>query len=171
MHGPQSSYKHSKLSLSNHQYKDYSPKSINRRPSPKLFEKLYSPKASKISANLAPDISDFINHLQDQLKRISSSFSFKFFAEPPLVQASDFVTQAVDFYLNEKEKLSESFKRKYEFTTEKEFFTQPKENNESEKAKQITKNLTRFEHLLKKKEEKLEEKKKKLKKEKIRLSE
>ena len=140
-----------------------SPRIGNYRPSPRLVESLGSPVPSSGDTS---NMSDFINQIQGQLKRIIPSFAFKFSSEPPLTQAINFLTQAVDSYLSLTEgKASGSIEDLSELNLSQ------KLKQELEKSKETSKNLKRYELLLKKKEEKLEEEKAKLRSDKRAIKE
>ena len=131
-----------------------SPRMGNYRPSPRLVESLGSPVPASVDIS---NMSDFINQIQAQLKRMNPSFSFKFSSEAPLTQAINFLAQAVDSYLSLTEgKASGSIEDLSELNLSQ------KLKEELEKSKETSKNLKRYELLLKKKEEKLEEEKSKL---------
>jgi hypothetical protein len=154
-----------------------SPQGYSYRPSPKVVEALYSPPLIHRTDNFSVGITEFVNHLQQQLKRISPNFSFKYSQESPILQASNFVTQAVDAFIEEKTKLikdsDETKGRTDSYDDEKELAEKQVGNykSEIEKAKETTKNLGRYEQLLKKKEEKLESEREKIKLEKKKLKE
>ncbi|OMJ86270.1 hypothetical protein SteCoe_12255 [Stentor coeruleus] len=110
------------------------------------------------------NITEFINLIQTQLKRINPTFSFQFTADPPIAQAVNFLTQAVDRLLTEQGKDPKVSSDQYEEDID--YISNRRLRDELDKAKETTKNLNRYEHLLKKKEEKLEEEKSKVRAEK-----
>lgn len=139
-----------------------SPRFHNNRPGPRLADCTFSPLQSTDTSN----VSDFINQIQAQLKRINSSFAFKFSSEPPLVQAVGFLTQAVDTFLAHHES-----KGSNGLEEESELNLSQKLKEDLERSRETSKNLKRYELLLKKKEEKLEEEKSKLRSERRSLKE
>ncbi|OMJ66494.1 hypothetical protein SteCoe_36640 [Stentor coeruleus] len=132
-----------------------SPRILTPRSSPRLADPTLSPYS--ITINDHTNISDFINSIQNQLKRIYPVFSFQFSSDPPLAQAINFLTQAVDRILAERGNNSKPSPEKYDGSVD--YDTDDWLKEDIEKAKQATKNLARYEKLLKKKEEKLEEEK------------
>ena len=145
--------------------KAYTPQLQGYRPSPKLLEAIYSPK-SPTNCEIDPsNIADFINLLQGQLKRISSTFSFNYSPDPPLVQALDYISQTIDILLEEKSKTSKDFGRLDLSGSDRNSleWSAQKLKEEMDKSRETSRNLTRYEKLLKKKEEKLEEDRLKLK--------
>lgn len=139
-----------------------SPRFNNIRPGPRLADCTFSP----VESTDTPNVSDFINKIQAQLKRINSSFAFKFSSEPPLVQAVGFLTQAVDTFLAHHES-----KGSNGLEEESELNLSQKLKEDLERSRETSKNLKRYELLLKKKEEKLEEEKSKLRSERRSLKE
>ncbi|OMJ88746.1 hypothetical protein SteCoe_9205 [Stentor coeruleus] len=133
-----------------------SPRMSGYRPGPRLMDSNLSPYPfSRESEQI--NITEFINLIQTQLKRINPTFAFQFTADPPLAQAVNFLTQAVDRLLTEQGKDPKITSDQYEEDIN--YSSNRRLRDELEKAKETTKNLTRYEHLLKKKEEKLEEEK------------
>ena len=108
-------------------------------------------------------MADFINQLQEQLRRINSSFCFKYSSDPPLVQALSYITQSVDSLLEQKSKISQEQTYNSSFSDSVSDKNYQKLKEELEKARETSKNLNRYEQLLKKKEEKLESDKKQVK--------
>lgn len=133
-----------------------SPRTGHRHASPRLLERLASPQ---LRENEASNISEFINQIQNQVKRVSTNFSFQFSSEPPLVQAVSFLAQAIDVFLQEKRR---SPRNSSGFEEHDSSESSRKAKEENEKNKETIRNLTRYEQLLKKKEEKLENEKNKL---------
>lgn len=142
-----------------------SPQVYGYRPSPKLVEALYSPQLSPKFDSYLPNMSDFINSLQDQIKRMTPNFAFRYSSDPPLVQTLAYVAQTIDHLLEERSK----YTKNCEFSeSQSGLFGEDKEGTEKtiekvreemEKVKETTKNLAKYEQLLKKKEEKFEEEK------------
>lgn len=139
-----------------------SPRILTPRPSPRLADPTVSPYS--FTVNDQTNISDFINSIQNQLKRIHPIFSFQFSSDPPLAQAVNFLTQAVDRILAERGNNSKASPEKYDGPVD--YNTDDWLKEDIEKAKQTRKKLARYEKLLKKKEEKLEEEKIKFRSEK-----
>lgn len=160
MYGSSGYYKETRPYSSNRVTRVLSPQVHKHRPSPKLFTNIFSPKSSQTSEIDSTSIADFINLMQEQLKRISESFSFSYSTDPPLVQAIEYIAQAVDYLIEEKTKTLEEKHGNFDGSKEK---YARLDKDELEKAKETTKRLCRYEHLLKKKEEKLEEEKNKFK--------
>ena len=148
-----------------------SPKTTSYRPIPRLMNQAIGQFAIN-RENDDLNISDFINEIQNQIKRLSLTFSFQFSSEPPLIQATSFLTQAVDILIGEQRSIglkspkgSEGSRDKTEYDDRGYVERNRKIKEELDKAKETTKNLNRYEQLLKKKEEKVEEDKNKLKNE------
>ena len=133
-----------------------SPRTNNFRPGPRLADSVFSAGQSTDTSNL----SDFINQIQVQLKRINPSFAYKFSSEPPLTQAIGFLTQAVDNFLAHHESRGSNG-----LEEDSELNLSQKLKEDLDRSRETTKNLKRYEALLKKKEEKLEEEKSKLRSE------
>ena len=108
-------------------------------------------------------MTEFINQLQDQIRRINNVFSFKYSSDPPLTQALSYITQSIDSILEEKYKTShdQTYNSSYSDSVADKNYQKLKE--ELDKARETSKNLNRYEQLLKKKEEKLESEKKQVK--------
>ena len=135
-----------------------SPKNGPYRGSPRLLNRLSSPHTIPRESDTI-NVQEFINEIQRQLKRVSSSFSFQFSSQSPLMQAVAFLTQAIDCFLQEKTKSSRGSLEYLDDSSEK----TRKLTEEFEKNRETSKTLNRYEQLLKKKEEKLEEEKRNLK--------
>lgn len=136
-----------------------SPRMSGFRPGPRLVDPILSPYPYSREGEQI-NITEFINLIQTQLKRINPTFAFQFTSDPPLAQAVNFLTQAVDRLLTEQGKDPKIGSDQYEEDID--YSSNRRLRDELEKAKETTKNLTRYEHLLKKKEEKLEEEKTKV---------
>jgi hypothetical protein len=146
-----------------------SPRNSAMRSNPRLIDPVL---AYSRSSQGTLNVSDFINQVQSQLKRLSPSFSFEYNAEPPLIQATSFLTQAIDFFLDEKSSMSSTdSKNQLENIDDNLTERSKKLRDEIEKARETNKNLNRYENLLKKKEEKFEDERNKFKAEKLELRE
>ncbi|OMJ90029.1 hypothetical protein SteCoe_7709 [Stentor coeruleus] len=151
---------------SHHISRALSPMISGLRPVPRLADPISSsyllPKD-----NEKINIPDFINSIQNQLKRLTPTFSFQYATDSPLSQAINFLTQAIDHILAERDIDPKSFIEQND-----EFFDYQQSRRfkeEAEKAKETTKALGRYEQLLKKKEEKLKEEKSKIQNDKNKL--
>ena len=127
----------------------YSPNAI--RPRTQIMQKAYSPQPLEKFDSFQYTLTDFINNLQDQVQRLSPNFAFKYSAEPPLIQALNYISQSIDCILGSNE---------LKKTPSSPSLTLP---SDLEKAKETNKNLQKYEKILKKKEEKFEKEKSEVK--------
>lgn len=151
---------------SHHISRALSPMPSGLRPIPRLAEPTSSPyRLPKDNEKI--NIPDFINSIQSQLKRLTPTFAFQYATDPPLSQAINFLTQAIDHILVERDIDPKSFLDQnddfYDYQQSRRF------KEEAEKAKETTKALGRYEQILKKKEEKLKEDKAKIQNDKNKL--
>ena len=111
-----------------------------------------------------PKISDFIQSLQDQVQRISPSFTFKYTPQPPLTQVLNLLKQAIDAFLERYSKLQSSgdytFNKNLSQDKEESMINKSNNTDDTKNAEDTMKNLCRYELLLKKKEWKLNDEKK-----------
>jgi len=128
----------------------YSPNVI--RPRTQVLQKAYSPQPLEKFDSFQYTLTDFINNLQDQVQRLSPNFAFKYSAEPPLIQALNFISQSIDSILGSKKDLKK--------TPSSPSITL---QTDLEKAKETNKNLQKYEKILKKKQEKFENEKSEVK--------
>lgn len=138
-----------------------SPQTYGYRPSSRLMETLYVPQIGTKFESVQSNLTEFINQLQEQLRRISPTFAFKYSSDPPLLQALSYITQSIDIFIDEKQKFSKSSDetRQFSLSDEMQEKNYAKVKEDLDKAKETSKNLSRYEQLLKKKEEKLEQEK------------
>lgn len=118
------------------------------RPRTETYQKVFSPEPFDRGDSFSLTLSEFINKLQGQVQRLSPTFAFKYHVETPLTQALSFITQSIDEILMMKPDSSS----KLSISIEKEA---SKAKEELEKAKLTSKNLLKYENILKKKAEKI----------------
>ena len=136
-----------------------SPQTYGYRPSSRLMETLYVPQVGTKYESVQSNLTEFINQLQDQLRRISPVFAFKYSSEPPLLQALSYIIQSIDIFIEERQKFSKSSDETRQFSLSDEIQEKnyAKVKEDLDKAKETSKNLSRYEQLLKKKEEKVDQ--------------
>ena len=136
-----------------------SPQTYGYRPSSRLMETLYVPQVGTKYESVQSNLTEFINQLQDQLRRISPVFAFKYSSDPPLLQALSYITQSIDIFIEERQKFSKSSDETRQFSLSDEIQEKnyAKVKEDLDKAKETSKNLSRYEQLLKKKEEKVDQ--------------
>jgi chromosome segregation ATPase len=127
----------------------YSP--IYTRPRTEIFSKVSSPEPVERRDSLQSSLPDFINSLQTQVQRLSPSFAFKYHLDTPLSQALSFITQSIDEILIVKPNTDQNLKIS-EASDEKKH---AKAKEDLQRAKETSKNLLKYENVLKKKAEKI----------------